>query len=176
MNSKSLLIFLFTFVFMTNSIQAQNLKLEVPRRGLPEIIFAYPTDMPVISEQSQVATIVYNEYYKVNSVDGIRLWGNKAPVRRYRTFNTFKEVIDVLPGKRTISIKYHESIWVDEKKRKYVLFSPKPIDLEMEFEAGSVYQIKAIVVNFNFIGLSLSKEITNQDIIPKIIESRNNYK
>ena len=152
---------------------------------LPELIFAYPSELPIIREQSGVATIVYpvspsDDSYmfcSVETIDGVGLWGRKSTVRRYRTMMTAGVAIDVLPGKHTVSISYNQSVWVDRKKGKYARISTnKPVDVNIKFEAGYVYRIRPIIVNNSLTGFAFDKVTDDESLLEKIATSRNNAK
>jgi hypothetical protein len=152
---------------------------------LPGIIFGYSLEEPVVKDQSQVATVVHPYVsgmvnYEVQAIDGVKIGnGRKSPFSRTgskgQNVSTYDAAIDLLPGRHTLTINYWEYIWVDEKKRKYVNVNPlKSIDVEMEFEAGCVYQIKALIFNFNFMGLSIDRELTDPTIVERLATTRKN--
>lgn len=88
-----------------------------------------------------------------------------------------RSAIDLLPGKHTLSIYYREYIWVDSKKRKYYSVNTlKAIDVEVNLEAGCVYQLKAMVFNGNFFGFSFDKELSDPTIVERLEQSRINGK
>jgi len=152
------------------------------------MIFGYSSDVPVIKDQSQVATVVvpYNPsmgvYYRIIEIDGVKIGMNKkkSPFRVHGNILRIT-VVDLLPGSHTITITYEENFWVDEKKGKYTKLAPKMyFELPLNCKAGCVYQIKALVENsdskFTLTGFTLSDEVTDPSIIKSIENTRNDAK
>ena len=159
--------------------QAQSYRLT---DDIPGMIFGYSSDVPIIKDQSQVATVVLPVdsiggmmVYQVQAIDGVKVGGRKkSPFRRTKEAGRLNSpAFDLLPGKHTLTIWYFENIWVDQKKGKYARVNPGPIDIEAEFEAGCVYQVKALIGSYNFMGFALDKELTDPSIKERIIEARN---
>jgi len=155
----------------------QNLSLT----GKPAIFFAYPHETPVIKDQAKVATVVYNNLYEVFKVDNlivdtVTIFEKRGPKNMRATVNHYRDdtvAIDVLPGKHKFAISYDENIWVEEGKRYARHWTQKHVELEADLKAGSFYQIRAMIINGNFMGLAIDKGLSNDSYAQKIIEERN---
>lgn len=149
-------------------------------RGLPGIIFGYPSDVPLINDQSQVATVVwpnlaevtYMGQYTIQAIDGVRLPDRirSSPFRRHEV-PCF--AVDLLPGRHTLSVAYSEYIWQGLPGKKYYnVATPAPVTVAVELEAGDVYQLKAVLSSGAFTGFAVDSELTDPGIVARLAQSR----
>ena len=149
--------------------------------GTPAIFFAYPHETPVIKDQAKVATVVYNNLYEVFKVDdlivdNLTIFEKRGPKNMRATVRNsdgYTVAIDVLPGKHKFEISYDENIWIEEGKLYTRHWTQKHVELEADLKAGSFYQIRAMIINGNFMGLAIDKGLSDDSYAQKIIEERN---
>jgi hypothetical protein len=174
---KKLLLLVSLSLLATTQMRAQDHTLT---RGIPGIIFGYPSEVPIIDDQSQVATVVwpnlaevtYMGQYTIQAVDGVTLPSRirSSPFRRH---DAPCFAIDLLPGRHTLSVSYSEYIWLGAQGRKtYNVATPAPVDVTLELEAGCVYQLKAVLSNGSFAGFSLDRELTDPTVVSRLAQSR----
>jgi hypothetical protein len=174
---KKLILFACLSLLAVGQTIAQDYTLT---RGIPGIIFGYPSEVPLIDDQSDVGTIVwpnlseitYMGEYTLIAVDGVRI-PNRIRSSPFRRHEASCLAVDLLPGQHTLSVSYSEYLpLVGSGRRTYNISSPAPVDVVVDVEAGGVYQLRALLSQGAFTGFSVDRELTDPTIIDRLAQSR----
>lgn len=108
----------------------------------PEIVFSYPSDVPVVRDQDKVCTVFIgaNISLEVDGVMTVYVSGKANKSLRIANKGLIRQrVVDILPGKHTVELNYMS---VDDfGGQRTVRKLTEPIVMDFEFTAGCYYQI-----------------------------------
>ena len=177
------IIYFITFVIITLTLLGCAAARNIGYSN-PPVIFAYSNSIPIIKDQSKVATIV------TRNGSGISIVGLDLSKMRVSNDKKNKQslVVDVLPGTYTITKKHFEDVSTQQVGNwKKITFKVMDDFMEtIELEAGHVYWVKTskngifiekdiLTDEHYFTDIASDKNFSNY-LKQQIIESRNNAK
>jgi hypothetical protein len=149
---------------------------------MPGIIFGYTSDTPIVDDGSQVATVVwpnlsehsYMGAYTLVAIDGIP-FPARARNSPFRMHDAACFAVDLLPGRHTLTFSYQEYFYTGQGRRTYSISSPYPSAVSADFEAGTVYQLRAELSGGAFVGFSIDGDLSDPGIVERLDSSRSTF-